>query len=456
MGFYRFYYPLGLASMAAVLRENGHDVLVYDAEHPRCDAISLDWSTAAHHLARYHQALQGEDHPIWREMVRVLLEFSPDWIGISMLSVKVPSALKTASLCKSCFPGIPIWVGGDHPTVFPDVVLQNSILDGVVRGEGEETIGELIDALVYGKPIHQIHGLSYRVDGHIAHTPDRKLIYDLNTLAFPAIDSLHDLDTYRPLDLGAVMGSRGCSYPCTFCGVATIWKRHTRFRSVSSIVEELLSLQNSYQVDYFSFRDASFTAQRQRIVDLCQAMIAADLYGTWECVVRCDQLDTDLIGLMKKAGCTTIRIGVESGSESILKSLKKAYSLDDVRRAANMLDNTAMFWSAYFLFGTPRETLQTLRQSWLFMKELSPPFITVARYSPVPGSELYLELARDGAISPYIDWGQENNQNFQSHYIKDMTCEAFESSLKEIAEWVMEHNKSQRNSRGEDSRLVAG
>ena len=455
MGFYRYYYPLGLASMAAVLRRTGHDLLVYDADHMELGE-TLSWSAVAERHDEFLKGLQTEDHPLWRETRSVVRSFAPDIVGVTALSVKASSASRVAAICKEVDDSITVVVGGDHATVFPARTLQDANIDFVVRGEGEATMADLVACLQEGENGHLAHvaGLTYRENGEIRHNATRELIADLDALPLPAIDALIHRESYRPVDFGAIMGSRGCPFACTFCGVANLWSRQVRYRSVSGVIREMQWLKETYGTDYFSFRDASFTLSRKRVEGLCREIIRRDMGIRWECLTRPDLLDEALVEVMKQSGCVTVRIGLESGSKTILDHMQKHLDLDAVRRAAQILNRHGLYWAAYLLVGTPLETKETVEETLQFVREINPPFLTLARYAPIPGTVMYDELVHRGLISPGVDWGMECNQRLRSTYVYAMTENEFEQTMREVAAFVEAHNRANSAQMGaRDGRL---
>ncbi|MBM4041333.1 MAG: radical SAM protein [Planctomycetes bacterium] len=441
MGFYRYYYPLGLASIAAVLRQAGHEVAVYDADHLE-SAETLCWTAVAQRHEEFLKGLRAQDHPLWREAKEVVSGFAPDIVGITVLSVKASSGARVAAICKEVNPRIAVVVGADHPTVFPARTLQDANIDFVVRGEGEATMADLVACLQDGgrRRLAHVAGLSYREGGEVRHNADREPIPDLDVLPLPAIDSVMQVDSYRPVDFGAVMGSRGCPYACTFCGVANLWSRKVRYRSVANVIREMEWLHETYGTEYFSFRDASFTLSRERVEELCREITRREMGIRWECLTRPDLLDEPMVEAMKQSGCATIRIGLESGSEMILRHMKKHLDLDAVRRAARTLTENGLYWSAYLLFGTPMETRETVEETLAFVREINPPFLTLARFAPIPGTEMCDELAHRGLICADTDWSMECNQRLRSHYVYSMTEEEFERTMREVAAFVEAHN----------------
>ncbi len=455
MGFHRYYYPLGLASMASVLRQAGHDVMIYDADRTE-KADTLSWSAVADHHNHYLRGLSDQKHPVWAEAEAVIRDFDPQLVGITALSVKALSAARMARICKRVNPNVVVVVGGDHPTVFPEQFLRNPDIDLVVRGEGETTMAELANCLErkHPKGLGSVAGLSYRAGREAKHNPNRALIENLDELPFPAIDALMDAPSYRPIDFGAIMASRGCPYDCTFCGVANVWTRRTRHRSPASVVSEIKWLKETYGTNYFSFRDASFTVNRRRVMQLCREITANHLRIQWECLTRADLLDHELVDAMTGSGCVTVRLGVESGSERILRHMKKEVSLDAVRQAAKLLQERNIYWAAYILLGTPRETKESVRETVDLIREIDPPFVTLARFAPIPGTEMYDELAERNMISPDIDWSMECNQRYASHYVYAMGEAEFEKVMRETAAFVETHNSAKSAALGQrDHRL---
>jgi len=181
MGFYRFLYPIGLAYMAAVLKEKGHQVMIYDAEHSE-ETRSMVWSEASGNFHKYHEALKDGSNPVWEEFNNILKQYNPDMVGITMLSVKGPSAARIAALTKAFNKEIIVVVGADHPTVFPAGTLNDPNIDSVVRGEGERTIEELTGCLQEKRDPGEVDGISCKKNGEIIHNKNRELIKDLDTL----------------------------------------------------------------------------------------------------------------------------------------------------------------------------------------------------------------------------------------------------------------------------------
>ena len=450
MGLYRYYYPLGLASMSAVLQREGHSVAIYDADYDP-DADTVPWSAAAERFDTYAGALENDAHSLWREIRDTITYVAPQVVGITMLSVKAPSAAKVAQICKDVNPDTTVVVGADHPSALPGLVLRDSHIDAVVRGEGEDTFLDLIDCLdnkSRDNGMDAVAGISYRKGERVVHNPSRPLKDDLDALPHPAIDSILGWDRYQPVDFGAILSSRGCPYRCAFCGVHNVWTRKVRFRSPESVVGEINWLRHTFGTDYISFRDANFTLDRERVLSFCEQLLAKGPSVEWECLTRADLLDEDLLRHMRIAGCVTIRLGIESGDPEVLRRMRKGTDLDRVRRVARLLHKHDFYWSAYLLFGTPSETESSIWRTVEFVREIKPPYVTVARYAPIPGTQMCQELQQAGRLALDVDWAREHNLQFGSNYALAFEPEKFETTMRQVAEVLEDHNRMQSEQLG--------
>jgi len=441
MGFYRHYYPLGLAYIASTLAKHNHVVEILDAEHDR-KCRSLSYLQTSEEYFKYLDAINDSDHSVWSEIQREISRFEPDLVGISALSVKTPSALRIASLCHLGSRKIPVVVGGEHPTARPEDFLRDNNVSFLVRGEGERTILELVETLKRGGRLENIDGLSFKTNGEVIHNKNRPLVENLDSLPFPARNFLSNKETYRPVDFGLIMGSRGCPYRCSFCPNQNLWGRRVRYRLTSNIIDEIKSVQETYSTQYFSFRDYSFSTDNKRTIDLCRKIRQEKLDIQWECTTRPDLITEETVSLMKDAGCTTIRVGIESGSDRILVEIKKDLSIKQIKEASRILNRHNIYWAAYFMFGLPSETKEDIKKTFTLIDEIDPPFVSMARYTPEPGSELYETLVRKGRVCENeVDWGQWSNQWLENAFTERISREEFREIIQDVARHVDEHNK---------------
>ncbi len=398
MGFYNRYFPVGLVSIGTVLRNAGHEVFVYDADFNERPSL-LDYTRLPEHYGRYLDALRNPDHPILAEVRATIRRIEPELVGISNWTTFAASAFRMAEISKSLLPSCPVVMGGPHATAQSEEILRISpAVDYVVLGEGEQTALELVAALAGGRlDPASIRGLAWRDHGIVRHAPPRERRRDLDEFPFPDRELLMNRARYTPEDMGLIMTSRGCPYACTYCATDV---RRTSYRSVGHVLAEIEAVRSRYGTVQFSFKDDSFTVDRARIEELCGRMRAELPPLGWECTTRLNLVTEDLLRKMKQAGCNNIKVGIESGSEEVLRRMNKGITLDQIRQAARLLRKSGIYWTGYFLIGTPGETAQDIYKTRDFLYEVRPDFASIGVYEPFPGTAMFEEGLKRGLVKP--------------------------------------------------------
>jgi radical SAM superfamily enzyme YgiQ (UPF0313 family) len=375
--------PLGIAYIASYLEKNSINVRIIDIQaEPLSTAELLDSVT-----------------------------FSPGYIGITATTMTVKSALETAALCRKKFPAAKIVFGGVHPTIMPEDVLSSIDVDYAVRGEGERAMLELIQ----GKDPAVIEGLSYKKDGGFIHNAIGPVIADLDTLPFPAYSLLPvknympTLGSYKRLPAISLITTRGCPGKCTFCMGSYLGGR-IRMHSTRYIIDEIKMLIKDYGIREISFYDDTFTAFRHKVRDFCKILIDEKIDITWSCFARVDFVDADILGLMKRAGCHQIMYGIESGSDEILKNIKKKTSLIKAVDIVALTKKTGIECRAAFMLGNPGETQATMEQTLDFAKKLDPDIALFNITTPYPGTEMYDWADKNGYLKTK-DWSKYDLSN---------------------------------------------
>jgi anaerobic magnesium-protoporphyrin IX monomethyl ester cyclase len=203
--------------------------------------------------------------------------------------------------------------------------------------------------------------------------------------------------TYSSEDMGLIMTSRGCPFSCSFCVTET---RQVRYRSIEHILTEVRHVKAAYGTTQFSFKDDSFTVNPKRVSEFCSALVGENLHIGWECNTRVDLVNEDMLIGMKKAGCNSIKVGIESGSQEVLGRMNKGITLDQARQAAALFRKTGIHWTGYFLMGTPGETVEDLYKTLDFMYEIRPDFASIGVYEPFPGTAMFEEGLKRGLVKP--------------------------------------------------------
>ncbi len=373
------YPPLGLAYLAAVVRQNGFDVKIIEA-----NALNLT-----------HEQIKKE-----------IINYNSDYVAMTGASSMMNEIEKLSKLCPE---NVKIIFGGIHASSMPEEVLKEyTRIDLVVRGEGEETIVEILT----GKTIEEINGVSYRKDGKIIHNKDSKFIENLDSLPFPARDLL-PMNKYfsfeakhYPIDY--IVTGRGCPYRCTFCADFITSGRKLRVRSAQNIVAEIEHLIENYGTQEIDFQDDNFTLYADRVKEFCELMIKKGLNKKiiWKVAngVRCDKLTLPMLKHMKKAGCYMLSLGIESGNQEILDKMRKAEKLEDIKNAAKWCRQAGIETRGLFIFGNLGENEKTMLDTIGFAKSLPLDTATFHICIPMPKTEYWEIIKREGK---FLDVGWE-------------------------------------------------
>jgi radical SAM superfamily enzyme YgiQ (UPF0313 family) len=429
IGYYNRYFPLGLSYLAAVLQKEGYEVKVYDADC-NVNPTKMDYSRLENDYSAYLKSVQDDNHPIWREMRQRISNFKPDVVAITVWTNFAASAFKIASICKEYDKDLPVVMGGPHVSVKYDEVMKIcSHVDFLVRGEGEETFLELTSVIKkhgnaakkdrFSQDLSLVKGISYRCNGQIVTNPPREFIKDLDSIPLPVRELLLNKDYYNSEDMGLLMTSRGCPYNCSYCATA-VWKRKIRYRSINNIIEEIKLVKDVYGTSQFTFKDDSFTVSRKRVIQLCDRLIAENIHINWDCNTRVNLVDEELLTKMKAAGCNGIKVGIETGSEKILKLMNKNITLGQCRKAAGLFKKAGIYWTGYFMMGLPSETKGEVYETLRFMKELKPDFASLSVYEPFPGTDLFEAGIERGLVQNERTLDDFYNISPKYYYIKDI------------------------------------
>jgi radical SAM superfamily enzyme YgiQ (UPF0313 family) len=388
---------LGISYIAAVLKQHGHDVSVYNADYSDTSEY-LDQQQLFHNFDDYKQILNDLEHPIWNEIKANISGYAPDYVGITMLTANYKAVKNIARIVRLVNKDIKVVVGGTHPTLDPEGTMAEIDFDYLIRGEGEFAFLELIN----GKKEEGILGLSFRANKKVIHNPDRPFIADLDILPFPNRDSF--LNGNDHADLNFMMTGRGCPFSCSYCVSPQFWHRKVRFRSVENVIEEIEYLNSEDKSSVIHFVDDTFTLQKDRAKAICQGLIDRHINVNWVCDTRADCLDEELIDLMKRSGCVRVKLGVESGSDKMLEKMHKGVTTKEIRRVVSIIKDRAIPLTIYLMTGFPDETEADLKQTIQFARELDVDYYSLSILSPYFGTEVWNDLVKSGRALDKEHW----------------------------------------------------
>lgn len=374
--------PISLPSTAAVLREAGHAVLIFDA-------IGLNLDT--------------------NRVVQEARAFSPGLVLINVATPTFAGDAATAAAIKEALPGVFVVAFGVHVTALPEESLERARFDGVIRREPEATARDLAGALSSGKPLSEVPGLSFRANWRekgspkpIIHNPDRPFFEDLDSLPAPALD-LVDHRLY-PAPLSGlphtlIITSRGCPFGCTFCTAHLFYGSKLRLRSPVRVVDELEAVHRDQGVGLFTFWSDTFTLNRDHVVAICREILERKLAVEWMCNSRVDRVDPELLRRMAEAGCSIISFGVESGDQTILDNVRKGITTSQIISAFDAVRAAGIRSAAHVILGLPGETPDTIRTTMRLVKRIHPDYVQYYGAIPFPGTEFFRLVKESGWLT---------------------------------------------------------
>jgi len=321
---------------------------------------------------------------------------SADAVGISCITSTSRRSYEMASLLKEA--GIPVFMGGPHVTYLPDEGLE--YCDFVVRGEADDLILDFVKALATGEGFEKIPGLSYRLDGQVYHNKNVSFCKDMDSLPCPDYRLVSGLEESGPkkLTIVPIMTSRGCPYDCSFCSVTGMFGHKYRFRSKERVLEELGKIMDQ-GCDWVFFYDDNFCADKKRTKELLRAMIEAGRTPHWTAQVRVDVArDPELLDLMKKSGCHTVYIGLESVNPKTLEVYNKKQSVEDITKCISLLHRQGIRIHGMFVFGSDLDGVDTIHKTVAFAKKNDLDTVQFLILTPLPGTRCYQELEDEGRI----------------------------------------------------------
>lgn len=363
-----YFMPYGMLTMAAELRSRGFEA----------DVLNLSTYT-------------------WDEAVEVILGRPAALYGLSCYTASRHVAARLGAEIRDVHVDSHVTAGGPHASALATEWLSHyPAFDSVVVGEGEATLVELCERLRDSQDTGAIPGTAYRAPAGPQLAPPRQPIENLDSLARP----------WEHFDYGFLITSRGCPGKCSFCCSPQLWGRRVRFRSAENVLEELEQLVRVGGHRYLHIKDDTFTANRKRVLAICQGISDRGLIFRWACDTRADLLDAEIIAAMRRAGCVKVNLGVESANAEVLTHLNKRVDVEQVRQITATLRDVGMDVRYYLIAGCRGETPQTLRETFEFLDAARPTHVLLGGLSIFPGT-LEFERAEEERLLATDDFFDE-------------------------------------------------
>ena len=386
--------PMGLLSLAAWIEKHGHRADVHDC-----------------------YAFPGQDDRI----DDYLRAERPDFIGFSTTTSSFLDGIRLAKKAKEVLPSVRVVFGGVHLSSLRERLVRDyPIIDYGVVGEGEQTLQELME----GNAPARIEGLIFRDNGDVVFTGYRKQLLDMDTLPFPAYEKLEGFPgayklpifSYPKAPNTTIITSRGCPYFCSYCD-RSVFRRTYRANSPGYMMELLTHLRKRFGIRHVNIYDDTFTLNRRRMIDFCELKIRSGLNTTFNCAARTEQLDPEMLALLKKAGCWMISLGIETGDPELLKrhrsylpGAKMDNPLEQIRAMVHHIKKAGIRVKGLFMLGLPGETEATIDKTMEYIFSLPLDEFNLSKLTPFPGAPIYQDIREHGTFEE--NWEQMNALNF--------------------------------------------
>ena len=362
----------------------------------RQEYLSLGIGYLSSYLKEYGHKAELMDYTFGgsiNDCIRKTEQTNPDMIGFSLRSGELSFSLRIAEKLKEEF-DIPILFGGVHPTVAPEETIMQDNVDMICIGEGELALLELLDK-IENKVDCKIRNFWFKSGNKIIRNPVRPLIPDLDTIPFPDRE-LFDFEKYLKVRGGAVdiLATRGCPFDCSYCINHVFHKLYkgenpVRTRSVGNILDEISLLASEYDVTCLNFQDDTFTVNRNWVREFSRKY-SKEFAIPFTCNARAETLTREICDLLKNAGCMSLHIGVESGSEQLRrKVLKRGLTNRQLVDAFENAKNAGLNTYSFNMVGVPFERRKDMLATIELNRRIRPDFLQVSIFQPYPGTELY-------------------------------------------------------------------
>jgi radical SAM superfamily enzyme YgiQ (UPF0313 family) len=383
--------PMGLLSIAAYLEKNGITTDIIDCyAHPDSQGKIPDY----------------------------LKEKSPGYIGLTCTTSTFHDSVRIAKMAKEILPGIRSVFGGSHVSALREKILEDyPDVDFSIIGEGEQCVEALIKAGTRRKALSEIPGLVYRDNGDINFTGFREKGIELDSLPFPAYEKLQGyphayklpIFNYPRTPNTACNSSRGCPYACSYCD-RSVFRRSFRYNSAQYLYEHVNYLKERFGIRHISFYDDQFTFNRKRVEEFCRMVLDNHLNMTFNCVVRAEHVDFELMKLMKSAGCWMMSLGIESGDPELLAQHRQNVDLDMLADTIRNIKRAGIRTKGLLMMGLPGESEKSIKRSMDYVFSLPIDDFNLAKFTPFPGSPLYENIHNLGIFEE--DWEKMDCMNF--------------------------------------------
>lgn len=397
--------PLGLACIAAVLENKGHNEIMI------IDAAAEDYNNIMHldddpTLIKFGMSDEA--------VVETLRKFEPDIVGISSLfSSQIECVFSIARSLKKVLSNVPIILGGIHASnMYQDIMAQEKSVDFIIGGEGDYAFAEFAERYFSNEDYRNTPGLIWRNSTKIQKNISTALIRNMDELPFPAWH-LMNMENYFSIGMphnpfvksgrvGCIMTSRGCPQNCYFCSSSDYFGHAFRAMSGSRVVEMINYMVDRFEIKELQIEDDNFTINYNRVIDICEGIKKLNLRITLPNAIRADmppnhEKRLKMFQAMRNAGCEQIAISVEHGDQEFLnKVVGKKLDLNEVLATCDLVHKAGLLIHANFMMGFPFENAMQRKRTIEFARKLDADSFSVSLATPLPGTVMWDIVERNG------------------------------------------------------------
>jgi radical SAM superfamily enzyme YgiQ (UPF0313 family) len=352
---------------------------------------------AGHHVFY----MEGNHFATLCDIIRVIQSCGIGIVGITSLGCTWGNTKIASRILKQNFPEIKIFVGGRYPSAAREMSLEEAPwLDGIIYGEGEYTLLEIVNRIQKSESLHGIRGSIIKESGKLLINPPREYIQDLDSLPFPDREIISQNNyippsaTYKKLPHTYIYCSRGCTYNCIYCDT----EKQLRVRSPRNIVDEIEFCKNNYFISDFTLLDNAFSVYENRAYEISEEILRRNLDILWSTELRVDRTDKKKLHIMKKSGCWKILYGIESGVQKHLDFLQKQITVEETQAAVDMAKQEGLEVMGSFMFGIPGETYRDGIQTLKFARRLNLDYASFSNITPFPNTVLAIKNSNLGRV----------------------------------------------------------
>lgn len=373
---------------AAILRNAGHDVAYIDCQ---AEGITFD------------------------ELVPKVREAAPDLVVLYVEQIKMHVDVALAQELKKHRADVRVGFVGPFVTPLGTKLTEDTpSIDFSLRGEYDESLHEVVEAMANGEEWRHVEGISARhEDGRVEEVGGYRHVKDLDALPFPAYDlidfSKYHESVFRRTPAATMITSRGCPYQCIYCWFPqTIYGHKWRYQSAERVVAEMEHLHREFGVKEIRIDDDIFELNRERVMEVCRRLEEKGMDLTWSPQCRPDRMDLEMLKAMGRAGCSRILYGCESASQDILDKMKKNIKVEDIQNATKWTKEAGIDVHNCFILGFPWDTKDTVEETIRYAYNLNAEFCQFGIATPLPGTRLTKIAEDEGALVSEDDWSQHD------------------------------------------------